>query len=90
MDGEAIGQAAVQPQPADAAPIPKRWPTADELFRNDQVSQKAVSLVLQNSMTNILVLIPNVVQLLSGLHKALTDSGAMTKLNASNKERSNG
>jgi hypothetical protein len=49
-----------------------------------------VSLVLQDSITNILVPVPNVVQLLSGLHEALTDSGAMTKLNASNKERSNG
>jgi hypothetical protein len=50
MDGEAIGQAAVQPQPAAAAAILKRWPTADELLRNDQVSQKAVSLVLQDSL----------------------------------------
>jgi hypothetical protein len=41
MDGEAIGQATVQPQPAgtcDAA-VSKRWPMADELLKNDHVSQ---------------------------------------------------
>jgi hypothetical protein len=45
---------------------------------------------LHDSIANILVTIPNVAQLLSGLHEALTDFGATTKLSVSNKERTNG